>query len=112
MYSNEASAVVPDAVSQTATINLVSPAPIATSATSAEGTVGGAFSYQIATTESPTSYAATSLPAGLSVNTTTEVISGTPTAAGSSTVTLSTTNSGGTGSAKLTVKIAMHHPSH
>ena len=81
-----------------------------TSATTASGTVGSAFSYQIAATNSPTSYAATGLPAGLSVSTTTGLISGTPTAAGTSTVTLSATNSGGTGSATLTLTIAAGDP--
>ena len=66
-----------------------------TSATTASGTVGSAFSYQITATNTPTSYGATGLPAGLSVNTATGLISGTPTAAGTSTVTLSATNSAG-----------------
>jgi fibronectin type 3 domain-containing protein len=109
-YSNQASAVLPSAVSQTATISLVPLGPVITSATSASGTVGSAFSYQIAASNSPTSYAATGLPAGLSVNTTTGLISGTPTAGGTSTVTLSATNSGGTGSAKLTLTISVLAP--
>ncbi len=45
------------------------------------------------------------MPAGLSVNTATGLISGTPTAAGTSTVTLSATNAGGTGNASLTLTI-------
>ena len=69
-------------------------APVITSATSASGTVGSAFSYQIVATNSPTSYSATGLPAGLSVNTATGLISGTPTAAGISTAALGATNSG------------------
>src|SRR6202041_3460770 len=80
-------------------------APVITSATTAGGTVGTAFSYQITATNSPTSYGATGLPAGLSVNTTSGLISGTPTAAGTSTVTLSATNSTGTGNATLTLTI-------
>ena len=69
--------------------------PVITSATTASGTVGSAFSYQITATNTPTSYGATGLPAGLTVNTGTGLISGTPTAAGTSTVTLSATNSSG-----------------
>ena len=42
-------------------------APVITSATTASGTVGTAFSYQITATNTPTSYGATGLPAGLSV---------------------------------------------
>jgi hypothetical protein len=80
-------------------------APAITSATTASGTAGGAFSYQIAATNSPTSYGATGLPGGLSINTTSGLISGTPSAAGTSTVTLTAMNSGGTGTATLTLTI-------
>jgi hypothetical protein len=80
--------------------------PAITSSLTASGTVGTAFTYQITATNGPTSFNATGLPAGLSVNTTTGVISGTPTAAGSSSVTISATNSAGTGSATLALTIA------
>src|SRR5208282_4127663 len=79
--------------------------PVITSATTASGTVGSAFSYQITATNSPTSYGATGLPAGLSVSSSTGLISGTPTTAGTSTVTLSATNAGGTGNATLTLTV-------
>jgi hypothetical protein len=80
--------------------------PAITSATSASGTVGSAFSYQITATNSPTSYGASGLPAGLSVNTVTGLISGAPTTAGTSSVTLSATNSGGIGNATLTLTVS------
>lgn len=80
-------------------------APVITSATTASGTVGNAFSYQITATNRPSSYGATGLPAGLTVNTGTGLISGTPTTAGTSTVTLSATNPYGTGKATLTITI-------
>ncbi len=84
--------------------------PVITSATTATGTVGGAFSYQINATNMPTTYGATGLPTGLSVNSGTGLISGTPMSAGTSTVTLSATNAGGTGNATLTLAIAASIP--
>jgi hypothetical protein len=80
-------------------------APVITSATTASGTVGASFSYQITATNTPASYGAAGLPAGLTVNSGTGLISGTPTAAGTSPVTLSATNSKGTGTAPLTLSI-------
>ena len=72
----------------------------------ATGTVGVAFSYQIVATNSPTSYNATGLPPGLSVNTTTGLISGTPTTVGTyNPVHLSATNAAGTGTKDVTFKI-------
>jgi subtilisin-like proprotein convertase family protein len=81
-------------------------APVITSPSTASGTVGTSFSYPITASNNPTSFAATGLPAGLLINTTTGAITGTPTAAGTSNVSLSASNSGGTGSANLTITIA------
>src|SRR5438876_735847 len=89
----------------TLTLTIKPPPPVITSPTTATGTVGVAFSYQITATNNPTSYNATGLPAGLTVNTSTGLISGTPTTAGTYTVTISATNAGGTGSATLTLTI-------
>ena len=94
----------------TLTLTIAPAAPVITSAITANGTAGSAFSYQITASNAPTSYAAAGLPAGLAVNTGTGLISGTPTAAGTSTVTLSATNSGGTGNATLTLTIAPAPP--
>jgi len=79
--------------------------PVITSSLSPTGTVGQSFSYQITATNAPTSYGATGLPAPLTVNTSTGLISGTPAAAGTFPLTLSATNSGGIGSALATLTI-------
>jgi hypothetical protein len=81
-------------------------APTITSATSGTATLGVAYSYQItASGQSITGYNATNLPAGLSVNRTTGLISGTPTALGATTIAISATNAGGTGSANLALTV-------
>ena len=80
-------------------------APVISSAATASGTVGAAFRYQIVASGSPTSYSATGLPAGLTVNATSGVISGTPTAAATSAVTLRATNAGGSGTKALTITV-------
>ncbi|MER7842666.1 putative Ig domain-containing protein [Kitasatospora sp. NPDC096077] len=75
------------------------------------GTVGTAASLQVSASDSASgqtlSYAATGLPAGLSINSSTGLISGTPTAAGSSSVTVTVTDStGATGSTTFTWAVA------
>jgi len=90
-----------------ATLGIVPPPPVISSATTAKGTEGTGFRYQITASHSPIRYGATGLPAGLSLDSATGMISGTPTASGTSTVTLSATNSGGTGTA--TMKLTIHH---
>jgi hypothetical protein len=90
-YSNVASATTPAAP------------PVITSPTSSTGVAGSNFTYQIAATNSPTSFNATGLPGGLSINTANGAISGIPTTVGTSIVTLSATDAGGTGTASLTL---------
>lgn len=79
--------------------------PAIIDATAATGTVGVPFSYQIVAANGPVSYGATNLPAGLSVNPSTGLVSGTPTAAGTTNATLTATNASGTGSATLGITI-------
>ena len=94
-YSNKATATTDSGVAP----------PVITSSDTTGGTVGTAFSYQITATNSPTSFGASGLPTGLTVDTASGLISGTPTGAGTSSVTLSATNSGGTGNSPLTLTI-------
>src|SRR5438105_3678922 len=85
---------------------LAGPKPVITSPTTATRQVSVAFRDHILASNLPIiSYNATGLPAGLSVNTSTGLISGTPTTAGTYSVTISATNSSGTGSATLTLTI-------
>ncbi|OGR47010.1 MAG: hypothetical protein A2X37_05685 [Elusimicrobia bacterium GWA2_66_18] len=88
----------------TVTYSAVGNPPVITSALSATGTVGTALSYQIMAANSPTSFNAAGLPAGLSVSTG-GLISGTPTTIGTSSVTISAANSSGTGSAGLSLSV-------
>ncbi len=84
--------------------------PTITSANAAGGVVGGAFGYQTAVRNGPASFAATGLPAGLSINKTTGLISGTPTAAGQTNVTLSATNGTGTVTQELALTVTFSAP--
>jgi hypothetical protein len=80
-------------------------APVITSTLTAGGTVGSSFNYSITASNGPASYGATNLPAGVTVNTSTGLISGTPTVSGTFTSTISATNTAGTGSASLVITI-------
>ena len=79
--------------------------PVVTSAATAEGFTGGAFSYQITATNSPGSYGASGLPAWLTVNTSSGLVTGTPPATGVSTFTVSATNTFGTGARSVTLTV-------
>jgi hypothetical protein len=80
--------------------------PSITSTLTATGIYGTPITnYTITATATPTSYTATGLPAGLSVNTTTGIISGTPTVVGNYSVTIAAANAGGSGSATLVYTI-------
>ena len=85
-------------------------APAFTSPTTASGTIGAAFSYTVTATNSPTSYGASGLPKGLSISATTGVVTGTPTTAGTSNVTLSATNTYGTVTQNLALTISASSP--
>lgn len=92
----------------TLTTNASATPPVVTGAT-LNGTVGTAFAgHTISATNSPTGYALESgtLPAGLSLNATTGAITGTPTAAGNSSLTINATNAFGSGNATFNFAIA------
>ncbi|WP_456508844.1 putative Ig domain-containing protein [Arthrobacter sp. TE12232] len=90
--------VSPDAVtpSITITVNTAQTAPVFTASTPpTTATVGTAYSYAFAASGNPAPtfrVSSGALPAGLSLNTTTGVLSGTPTAAGPATFTVTATN--------------------
>lgn len=87
------------------TVNAATPVVTAASPT---GTYNTAFSYNVVATNAPTSYAVASgtLPTGLGLNTTTGLISGTPTQVGTFAVGVTATNGGGT-SAAATITITI-----
>lgn len=85
--------------------------PVITSSLNKTGTTGEDISYTITATNAPTIYGAEGLPSGLSINTSTGVISGIPTTAGNSSISITATNNdGATGSATLLMSITSPVP--
>ena len=90
----------------------VTGAPAITSASTANATTTAAFTYNIVATGHPApTYGASGLPGGLTVNTTSGAITGTPTAAGTFNVTISATNTIGTDSKTLVITVTTPAPS-
>jgi hypothetical protein len=78
-------------------------APTIISPLNAGAVAGVAFAYTILATNTPTSYSATGLPAGLTLNTSTGAITGTVAASGTAMATITATNASGSGKSPLTI---------
>ena len=80
-------------------------APKITSTTNAEGVVNQAFNYQITADGNPVSFNSSGLPPGLTVDNNTGAITGTPTQAGTFSVTVSADNATGSGVATVNLTV-------
>lgn len=80
-------------------------APVLHLPTYAVAQIGRAFSFQIVGTQAPSSYTAVGLPAGLTLDAATGVISGTPTLSGNFRVTVSASNAFGANTQALELNI-------
>jgi hypothetical protein len=79
--------------------------PVINSLTTSNGTVGTPFSYVITATNNATGFSASTLPAWLTLNSTTGVLSGTPIQSEVFEITLTATNTAGTDTETLRIKI-------
>jgi O-glycosyl hydrolase/cytoskeletal protein CcmA (bactofilin family) len=80
-------------------------APVITSGSEASATFGEPFKFAVTATHSPTRYSAEGLPPGLTINSLTGVISGTPSAAGEYHVEVTAINDGGSDTKSLVINI-------
>ncbi len=93
-------------------VNAQPPKPVISSSAFASGWVGAPFSYfastnyNATTANATTTYGAANLPPGLSINTVTGLISGSPTAGGTYTSSISATVGNQTGTATVTMVIS------
>ena len=110
LQATQAGAVAPIAYAynmlrQSFTINGPAVLAITNSSLTAPGALHTAFTYTIMASNSPTSFNASPLPAGLSIDTTTGVISGIPAASGTFLVEISASNATETDTATLTLTV-------
>jgi hypothetical protein len=109
LSADELSATGTDNEGPTTFVRVVNPElvkPVITSALTDGGTLTLPFSYTVTATHGAFHFDATGLPSGLSINSGTGVISGTPTAVGPFAVTLSASNTLATGTDTLNLVIA------
>jgi hypothetical protein len=81
-------------------------APVITSVLAVNGQVGVAFDYQITASNEPAVFGASPLPEGLTFDAATGLVSGKPSEAGTYSIPLTASNSGGTGTANLLLTVA------
>ena len=86
---------------------LVNPSnPVISSPVNATGQAWQGFTFQVTASNNPTGYYATGLPAGLTIDSTTGLISGSPFSPGTYNVLVAVTNASGTTTSNLTLTIA------
>lgn len=94
LSANNATGTGP-AVTLVITVEPSGPVPTISGQSSVTADLNVAFNYQITASNTPTSYGASGLPVGLSINTATGAITGTPTVGGIFTATLTASNGNG-----------------
>ncbi|MCB1236920.1 MAG: putative Ig domain-containing protein [Verrucomicrobiae bacterium] len=82
------------------------PRPNITSADTVAAAIGKNFSHQITTSQPATSFSSTALPPGLALNPSTGLITGIPSATGTTQTTITATNASGSANQVLTILIA------
>jgi hypothetical protein len=87
-------------------LSIVPPLPVITSSATSSAIVGAAYSYQVTATQTPTKFMATGLPSGLSMNTTTGLITGRALSAGTRAITIFVSSQGGSALQNHTLSVA------